>query len=116
MPRLKGLGNIVAELRAERAHLVNNLRHVDAALAVLGKLGGREVRDRVAPYSFGDGSPKNRSRPESALGESQGEAGEEIGYCVASRLPKKVVWRGIKPQRLKAGLIFSTYGMPGGIP
>jgi hypothetical protein len=40
MPRLKGLGNIVAELRAERAHLVNNLRHVDAALAVLGKLEG----------------------------------------------------------------------------
>src|ERR1700747_1387937 len=42
MPRLEGLGNIVTELRAERAHLVNNLRHVDAALAVLGKLeGGR---------------------------------------------------------------------------
>ena len=40
MPRLKGLGNIVAELRVERAHLVNNLRHVDAALAVLGKLEG----------------------------------------------------------------------------
>jgi hypothetical protein len=40
MPRLEGLGNIVAELRAERAHLVNNLRHVDAALAVLGKLEG----------------------------------------------------------------------------
>jgi hypothetical protein len=42
MPRLKGLENIVTELRTERAHLVNNLRHVDAALAVLGKLeGGR---------------------------------------------------------------------------
>jgi len=40
MPRLKGLENIVTELRAERAHLVNNLRHVDAALAVLGKLEG----------------------------------------------------------------------------
>jgi hypothetical protein len=50
------------------------------------------------------------------MGESQGEAGEEIGYGVASRLPKKVVWRGIKPQQLKAGLIFCTYGMPGGIP
>ena len=40
MPILKGLENIVTELRAERAHLVNNLRHVDAALAVLGKLEG----------------------------------------------------------------------------
>src|ERR1700694_1471191 len=38
MPILKGLESIVTELRAERAHLVNNLRHVDAALAVLGKL------------------------------------------------------------------------------
>jgi hypothetical protein len=40
MPILKGLENIVTELRAERTHLVNNLRHVDAALAVLGKLEG----------------------------------------------------------------------------
>src|SRR5579872_7003184 len=40
MPKLEGLGNIVTELRAERAHLVNNLRHVDAALAVLGKMEG----------------------------------------------------------------------------
>jgi len=38
MQKLKGLENIVTELRAERGHLVNNLRHVDAALAVLGKL------------------------------------------------------------------------------
>jgi len=30
----------VAELRAERANLVNQLRHVDAALSVLGKLNG----------------------------------------------------------------------------
>src|ERR1700686_1175005 len=40
MPRLKGLEKIVRELRTERAHLVSNLRHVDAALAVLGKLEG----------------------------------------------------------------------------
>ncbi|HXM21068.1 MAG TPA: hypothetical protein VN948_07380 [Terriglobales bacterium] len=42
MQKLKGLEKIVTELRTERAHLVSNLRHVDAALAVLGKLeGGR---------------------------------------------------------------------------
>jgi hypothetical protein len=40
MPKLQGLENIVTELRVERTHLVNNLRHVDAALAVLGKLEG----------------------------------------------------------------------------
>jgi hypothetical protein len=38
MPKLMGLESIVTELRAERGHLVKNLRHVDAALAVLGKL------------------------------------------------------------------------------
>jgi hypothetical protein len=40
MPKLQGLENIVTELRAERTHLVNSLRHVDAARAVLGKLEG----------------------------------------------------------------------------
>jgi len=40
MANLTGLANIVAELRTERTNLVNQLRHVDAALAVLGKLNG----------------------------------------------------------------------------
>ena len=38
MAILKGLASIVSELRAERTNLVNQLRHVDAALSVLGKL------------------------------------------------------------------------------
>jgi len=40
MTNLKGLSSIVAELRVERTNLVNQLQHVDAALAVLGKLDG----------------------------------------------------------------------------
>ena len=40
MAKLTGLASIVAELRAQRTKLVNELRHVDAALAVLGKLDG----------------------------------------------------------------------------
>jgi hypothetical protein len=40
MAKLKGLVSIVSELRAERTNLVNQLRHVDAALSVLGKLDG----------------------------------------------------------------------------
>ena len=40
MTNLKGLSAIVAELRVERTNLVNQLQHVDAALAVLGKLDG----------------------------------------------------------------------------
>jgi hypothetical protein len=40
MANLTGLENIVSELRAERTNLVTQLKHVDAALSVLGKLGG----------------------------------------------------------------------------
>jgi hypothetical protein len=40
MAKLKGLASIVSELRAERTNLADRLRHVDAALSVLGKLHG----------------------------------------------------------------------------
>jgi len=40
MSNLKGLVSIVSELRSERTNLVSQLRHVDAALSVLGKLNG----------------------------------------------------------------------------
>ena len=37
---LKGMESILAELRAQRVNFVSQIRHVDAALAVLGKLNG----------------------------------------------------------------------------
>jgi hypothetical protein len=40
MAKLMGLAGFVSELRATRTSLVDELRHVDAALSVLGKLGG----------------------------------------------------------------------------
>jgi len=40
MANLAGLASFVSELRAERTNLVDRLRHVDAALSVLGKLNG----------------------------------------------------------------------------
>ena len=40
MANLAGLTGFVSELKAVRSNLVNELRHVDAALSVLGKLGG----------------------------------------------------------------------------
>jgi len=40
MPNLKGLESVVSQLRGERTSLLNQLRHVDAALSVLGKLNG----------------------------------------------------------------------------
>lgn len=41
MANLKGLASIVSELRVERTNLVDQLKRVDAALSVLGKLHGR---------------------------------------------------------------------------
>jgi hypothetical protein len=38
MANLNGLASIVSKLRVERTNLANQLRHVDAALSVLGKL------------------------------------------------------------------------------
>ena len=40
MANIKGLVSIVSDLRGERTNLVNQLKHVDAALAVLCKLDG----------------------------------------------------------------------------
>ena len=40
MANLEGLETIVGQLRVERANLVTQLRHVDVALSVLGKLNG----------------------------------------------------------------------------
>jgi hypothetical protein len=38
MANLKGLESVVTQLKVERTSLANQLRHVDAALSVLGKL------------------------------------------------------------------------------
>jgi hypothetical protein len=40
MANLAGLAAFVSQLKAMRMNLVAELRHVDAALSVLGKLGG----------------------------------------------------------------------------
>jgi hypothetical protein len=40
MANLKGLASFVAELKATRTNLVDELRQIDESLAVLGKFGG----------------------------------------------------------------------------
>ena len=40
MANLKGLVSVVSQLREQRTNLVNDLRHVDAALSALGRLKG----------------------------------------------------------------------------
>ncbi|MFZ1917139.1 MAG: hypothetical protein WAU58_06170 [Terriglobales bacterium] len=40
MDSLKGLASFVAELKATRKGLADEIQHIDAALTVLGKMGG----------------------------------------------------------------------------
>jgi hypothetical protein len=58
MANLKGLVSIVSELRVERTNLVNQLKHVDAALAVLGKLDGGS--SHIEPGRTLSASPRER--------------------------------------------------------
>jgi hypothetical protein len=54
MENLKGLASFVAELKARKTNLADELRHVDAALSVVGKLGGSnhaEPRSTGSPYT-----------------------------------------------------------------
>jgi hypothetical protein len=44
MANLKGLESVVSQLKEERTNLVNSLRHVDAALSVLGRLNGGKTQ------------------------------------------------------------------------
>jgi hypothetical protein len=44
MTNLKGLVSVVSQLREERTNLVNSLRHIDAALSVLGRLNGGKTQ------------------------------------------------------------------------
>lgn len=47
MANLAGLSAFVSELKVRRTNLVNELRHIDAALSVLGKLVGGSNHGKV---------------------------------------------------------------------
>jgi len=47
MANLNGLGSIVSELKAERASLASQLKQLDSALTVLGKVNGRSSRTKT---------------------------------------------------------------------
>jgi hypothetical protein len=79
MASLKGLASLVSELRVERTNLANQLRHVDAALSVLGKLGGGEYLRKAEAHSVSLGSQADEPRAESTMGkeQKQGTSGQD---------------------------------------
>jgi hypothetical protein len=89
MRKLKGLESIVTELRAERGHLVNNLRHVDAALAVLGKLEegkfATESRSTVSITSRRRMAVAQKARWARVKGHSQGASSGSSGTSRPAR-------------------------------
>ncbi len=53
MTKLKGLVSVVSQLRLERTNLANQLRDVDAALSILGRLDGDPTKARRAISAAG---------------------------------------------------------------
>jgi hypothetical protein len=91
MPRLEGLGNIVTELRAERAHLVNNLRHVDAALAVLGKLEGGKFATASRRSLSATARRKMAAAQKARWAKVRGESRAAINGKPGSARPKRTL-------------------------
>jgi len=77
MSNLTGLSSFVSKLRAARTNLVNELRHVDAALSVLGKFGG------------GSNSTRPRQHTVSALARKRMSLAQKARWAKAKgRAPK----------------------------
>jgi hypothetical protein len=83
---LKGLVFVVSQLREQRTNLVNDLKHVDSALTVLGKLSGG----------------KNRAEPRRTLSVSARKkiAAAQRARWARVRAQKVVpITKGAKPKR-----------------
>jgi hypothetical protein len=91
MANLKGLESIVSQLRKQRTSLVNELRHVDAALAVLGKLESGRTHTEPRRHSRRTMSASARRRislaqkARWAKHNSTGRAGVKRHVSAASR-------------------------------
>jgi hypothetical protein len=90
MPNLKGLVSVISQLREQRTDLVNQLRHVDAALSVLGKLDSRRF------YT------KPRRRKMSTAARARISASQKARWARARG--QKVVSIARKPRISAAGL------------
>ncbi len=62
MEGAKGLSSFVSELKARRINLVAELQHVDAALSVLGKMGGGNIYTKPS-YTASTTAPKHTMSP-----------------------------------------------------
>jgi len=109
MTNLKGLSSIVAELRLERTNLVNQLQHVDAALAVLGKLDGgsnyTEPRRRMSASAGRRISLVQKARWAKRSGKTTGSAPAKRTMSAVARrkiaAAQRKRWAKVKAQQKK---------------
>jgi len=83
MASLKGLVSIVSELRVERTNLVNQLKYVNEALSVLGKLNGGSA------YTELRRTPSAAARRKMSLAQKARRA-KENGLTAAAK-PKRTM-------------------------
>jgi len=108
MANLTGLTNIVTELRAERTNLVNQLRHVDAALAVLGKLNGgsfytkpRRTMSAAARQRIAAAQRARWAKRKNAAQNTPGRRRISAAGIARIRTAAKARWAKIREQKKK---------------
>jgi hypothetical protein len=89
MSKFQGIVSIASELRVERTSLINQLKHVDAALSVLGKLNGgssfTEPRRTLSAVVRGKMSRAQKARRAKQNGETTVEAKPKRTLSISAR-------------------------------
>jgi hypothetical protein len=89
MSKFQGIISIASELRVERTSLINQLKHVDAALSVLGKLNGgssfTEPRRTLSAVVQGKMSRAQKARRAQQNGKTTVETKPKRTLSIAAR-------------------------------
>ena len=93
----------MSELKTERTNLVNELRHVDAALSVLGKLDGGSNSTETEAHSVSLGSQADEPRAESAMGKGERSAPKPKRTISAAGRKRIAAAQRARWAKLKAG-------------
>lgn len=108
---ITGLVSIVSELRTERANLVNQLKHIDAALSVLGKLNGGSSYTKPRHTLSGAGRRKISLAQKARWAKrasTSGEVAVKPKRTMSAAARKKIAafqrarWAKVKAQQKKA--------------
>ena len=107
MANLKGLAFIVSELRSERTNLLNQLRHVDAALSVLGRSNGRNFYKKRGRTLSASARKRMSLAQKARWAKAKGQASKPKRTMSASARRKiaaaqRARWAKVKAQQKKA--------------